>query len=193
MDHKNDSKNINNIDLLDKFNKRNSVAFGEVYSIFYDDLLHYAVSLYYDTVIDPQDAVHDTFVKLWQARNTQFDQLIDLKAYVFITLKNDFNYFLKRNTTVDKYKKYKQQNEDLFEYNIVESELFGYFNNILHLVPKESAEILRLFFEGWSTDEIALMLNKSKQTIYNKKHEAINKLKMKLPKNKLLLLTTILN
>lgn len=188
-----DSKNRNDVDLLERFNKRDRVAFGEVYSIFYEDLLHYALSLYDEKPIDPQDAVHDTFIKLWRTTTTKFDKLIDIKGYIFVTLKNDFNYYLKRNLTADKYKEHKQRNEDVFEYNIVESELFGYFNNILELLPKDSADILRLFFDGWDTDEIAKILNKSKQTIYNKKYEAIAILKTKLSKNEFLSLLLLIH
>lgn len=68
-----DSKNKNDVDLLERFNKRDRAAFGEVYSIFYEDLLLYALSLYDEKSVDPQDAVHDTFMKLWRTTTTKFD------------------------------------------------------------------------------------------------------------------------
>lgn len=58
--------------LLERFNKRDIPAFGEVYSLYYDDLFYYALKLYENTNIEPQDAVHDTFLKLWQQSETKF-------------------------------------------------------------------------------------------------------------------------
>lgn len=77
--------------LLERFNKRDIPAFGEVYSLYYDDLFYYALKLYENTNIEPQDAVHDTFLKLWQQSETKFKSQGDLKAYLFVVIRNDFN------------------------------------------------------------------------------------------------------
>lgn len=69
------------------------------------------------------------------------------------------------------------------------SELRGNCKYILGLLPEECAEVLRLFFEGLNTEEIALKLGKTKQTIYNKKHEAISILKKKISKEDIFLIT----
>ena len=67
--------------------------------------------------------------------------------------------------------------KDQFEVDIIESETLSTFHHIL-----------KLFINGWKAEEIAQKLGKNKQTIYNKKSEAIAYLKNKLSKDSLLLL-----
>ena len=179
--------------LLERFNKRDIPAFGEVYSLYYDDLFYYALKLYENTNIEPQDAVHDTFLKLWQQAETRFKSQGDLKAYLFVVIRNDFNQFIRHNHYVEEYKKYEIQNTRTIEFDILESELRGNCEYILGLLPEECAEVLRLFFEGLNTEEVALKLGKTKQTIYNKKHEAISILKKKISKEDIFLITLFLS
>ena len=179
-------------DLLKKINRRDVVAFGEVYWIFYDDLFYYALKLYENTSVEPQDAVHDAFLKLWQMPNAKFDSLVDLKAYLFVVIRNDFNQFVRHSHYVEEHRKYELENTRTFEFDILESELRGSCEHILELLPQECAEIFRLFFEGLNTDEIALKLGKTKQTIYNKKHEAIAILKKKISREDIFFLILFL-
>ncbi len=178
---------------MERFNKRDIPAFGEVYSLYYDDLFYYALKLYENTNIEPQDAVHDTFLKLWQQAETKFKSQGDLKAYLFVVIRNDFNQFIRHNHYVEEYKKYEIQNTRTIEFDILESELRGNCEYILGLLPEECAEVLRLFFEGLNTEEVALKLGKTKQTIYNKKHEAISILKKKISKEDIFLITLFLS
>ena len=94
---------------------------------------------------------------------------------------------------MEEYKKYEIQNTRTIEFDILESELRGNCEYILGLLPEECAEVLRLFFEGLNTEEVALKLGKTKQTIYNKKHEAISILKKKISKEDIFLITLFLS
>ncbi|WP_256159265.1 RNA polymerase sigma factor [Butyricimonas paravirosa] len=185
-------KIVDTDNLLNKFNERDIVAFGKMYSLFYDDLFYYALKLYVNTRIEPQDAVHDAFLKLWQMPKTVFKTLVELKAYLFVIIRNDFKQFIRHSFYVEQYKKYELENTRACEFDILESELRGRCEHILGLLPRECAEIFRLFFEGLNTDEIALKLGKTKQTIYNKKHEAISILKKKISKEDIFLLMLFL-
>ena len=171
---------ITDIDnLLAKFNDREVVAFKEIYSMFYDDLFYYALKLYENTDIEPQDAVHDTFLNLWKLTRTKFDSMAGLKAYLFVAIRNEFNQNVRHRYYVERYKKQELETR-VHEYDMLESELRGSCRYMLELLPDEYAEILRLFFEGLNTEEIALKLGKSTQQIYKKKRDIIAILRKKV-------------
>lgn len=186
------SLNKENNDLIHQFNCRINEALSEVYLMFYNELHYYAIGLYQGTAVDPCDAIHDVFLSLWQS-NTKFEELINIKAYLFISIRNSFRQFLSKNKSIDKFKEFKQYNNELFAIDVIESEVLSTIHQVLRLLPQESAEILQLFFDGWDIDEIATKLNKTKRTIYNKKSDAIAILRNKLPKDKLLIFMLLIN
>ena len=182
---------INETDLLERFNNRDNTALEQVYRLYYDDLHSFANTLYRDHGGESADAVHDTFLKLWQAKNVHFDKLINIKAYLFITMKNSFKTEKSRKATfygLDE----KEFEKMSFEAEVVESELIAYFHQALQLLPADCATIIRLFLEGYSIDEISEKTGKTKRTIYNKKSEAISLLRSKISKDKLLLFIMML-
>ena len=103
---KNKKQIVGSIDLLSRFNERDIAAFGEIYSLFYDDLFYYALKLYGNTNVEPQDVVHDTFLKLWQFPRTRFESLAGLKAYLFVALRNEFNQCVGHNYYVEELRVY---------------------------------------------------------------------------------------
>lgn len=177
--------------LLSNFNDRVEEDFGKVYSLFYNELFYFAAKLYRNTEVEPRDAIQDVFLSLWQSKSLRFGRLIEIKAYLFVALRNNFKSFLLHHKYVEKYEASQLLGKDSFEANIIESEVLSTFHYILGLLPEESAEILGLFLSGWSAEEIAHKLGKSKQTIYNKKSEAIAWLKDKLSKDTLILLLSL--
>ena len=174
--------------LLKNFNRRIEKDFGKVYSLFYNDLFYFAAKLYQHTEVEPRDAIHDIFLNLWQSASLKFEHLTDIKAYLFVSLRNHFKSYVRHHQYIKEYEASLLLDKDQFEVDIIESETLSPFHHILELLPEESAEILKLFLNGWKAEEIAQKLGKNKQTIYNKKSEAIAYLKNKLSKDSLLLL-----
>ena len=174
--------------LLKNFNRRIEKDFGKVYSLFYNDLFYFTAKLYQHTEVEPRDAIHDVFLNLWQSPSLKFERLTDIKAYLYVSLRNHFKSYIRHHQCVEKYKAGQLLDKDSFEVDIIESETLSTFHHILGLLPEERAEILKLFLNGWKAEEIAQKLGKNKQTIYNKKSEAIAYLKNKLSKDSLLLL-----
>ncbi len=178
--------------LLKNFNRRIEKDFGKVYSLFYNDLFYFTTKLYQHTEVEPRDAIHDVFLNLWQSTSLKFERLTDIKAYLFVSLRNHFKSYIRHNQYIEKYKVDQLLDKDSFEVNIIESETLSTFHYVLGLLPEESAEILKLFLNGWKVEEIAQKLGKNKQTIYNKKSEAITYLKSKLSKDSLLFFFVLL-
>lgn len=177
--------------LLKKFNNREPDAFGMIYSMFYNELQLFTKNLYRSTNEQSSDAIQDVFLSLWRNEN-KFDKLINIKAYLYISIRNNFRSYLNHNKYVIEHQKYSLMDSDMFEIDVLKSELYSAMYEILKIIPEDSADILRLFLNGFNADEIANKLGKNKQTIYNKKTEAISILKNKLSKDKLFLLSLFL-
>ena len=93
--------------------------------------------------------------------------------------------YISKQKVVDKYTKH-ITNDDYFSIIVAENEIYSIVNQALDLLPKDCAEIFNLLLQDWSVIDIAKKLNYSKRTVYNKKDEAINILKKRLHKDKLL-------
>lgn len=175
--------------LLNQFNKREPLAFGEVYNLFYRDFHFYTSSLFENLSVDSHDIIQDIFMDLWQKNNITFDELIKIKAFVIIAIKNKFKNHLRH---LRHEKVYIDNAVKEFEYDVIESELYSIVSEAIGLLPKECGTIFSLYLEGWKPDEIATTLNKKQQTVYNYKQEAISILRKKLPKDKLLIILFLL-
>lgn len=169
-------------DLVSRINNRDMESYGELYSLIFNELYYYASRLYSQTEVDAGDAVQDAFVALCQSPALNFTSIAAVKAYLYVSVHNNFKKYLRHNHHKDRFVDYCLYEADRFEADVYQSELFSMFNHILDLLPEETAEIFRLFFRGWSVEEIADRMGKSKQTVYNIRSQAIAKLRAKLSK-----------
>lgn len=182
--------NNENYLLLKGFNDRELPAFESVYSILYDDLHHYAKMLYYDTGVEACDVVHDSFIQLWDSKQ-KFEALINIKAFVLVSLKNSFKNYVSRQKYRDRQLK-NYLDDDHFVVQVAETEIYSLINEAIDLLPEECVKVIKLTLEGWDIKEIACKLGKKDSTIYNQRREALKILKQKLPKEKLFLLLLML-
>lgn len=181
------NKNKNNeLYVLERFNRREAEAFGKVYSLFYTELIHFTTKLYSDTEVTPSDVIHDIFVNLWQSEKQVFNDLINIKAYIYKSIKNSFSNYIRHKKYIDKYRSEIITDNDTFTVEIIESEVCSLVNQALDMLPSDCAEIVKLYIEGWDIKEISDNLNIPKRTVYNRKNEAITILKLKNKSGKLL-------
>lgn len=186
-----DKNRLEEIDLLKRFNHRESIAFGEVYSLFYRELSVYAASLYRDAIMQPEDVVHDVFIHLWLS-SMKFEQVINIKAYIYVSIKNGFKNYLAHHTHVVKYTKQVSIDED-FGIDVMESEFYSLIDESIKVLPKSYAEVIDLYLKDWKLGEIAEKLKKSDQYVYNTKNKAISILRKKLDRDKLLIISILLS
>lgn len=179
--------------LLLRFNNRDNLAFCKVYEIVYDELFHFTSSIYKDTEIVASDVIHDIFIKLWESRSVKFDNILSLKGYIYISIKNKFRDYISHCKIKDKFKNNIRHNDDFLLSQIVESETLSIISEAINILPKECAKVFKLFIDGWNVKDIAIKLKKSQSTVYAQKQEAINILKNKLSKDKFLLIMTIIS
>lgn len=172
--------------LLDQFNKRETAAFGEVYAMFYNELFHFTSKLYKETEVAASDIIHDIFIHLWQNSKQQFNDLVNIKAYIYVSIRNGFRNYLTHKKCIERHKHTALLNNERFILQVAESELFSILEEAMDLLPKDCAQVLRYYLEGWDIKEISIKTGKPERTVYNKKNEAIAILKTKFPKNRLL-------
>lgn len=173
--------------LLNDFNSRNPSAFSYIYNKYYKEFHLYAASLYVNTIVESKDAVQDVFMHILKNETITFKGIINIKAYVIIMLKNRFRNYIQHMECERRYNERLTDVDETFEIDILENSLYTIAEEMLSLLPSDSAEILRLYIDGWKPEEIAQKLSKPIQTIYNKKSEAIVFLRNKATKEKLLI------
>lgn len=183
---------LNNTDLVERFNRRDIEALGNVYHLLYHNLFYYASKLYEGTQVYSGDIIHDAFLSLWNSSRNDFKTLMDIKGYLLVSIKNIRKNLSIHTKYVEQYAERQALADDRFKTDVIEADIFTLFHQALKLLPDDSAEILELFFQGWKADEIAEKLGKTKKTIYNKKSEALSELKRKMPKDSILLLLPFL-
>lgn len=183
----------NELLLLEKFNNRDCVAFGTVYNMFYDDLFYYTSKIYRGTELSAYDIIQDIFLNLWEMKRQKFSGLNNIKAYLFVSIKNNFKDYLKHKKSKDKYKFDVAMDEDLFVAEIMEMEVFSFLNEAVNALPSECCKVIKSYLEGYETKEIAQRLNKTESTVYNQKKAAIDQLKKNLPKDKMLIIIMLLH
>lgn len=173
----------NNRLLLEKFNCRDRSAFGQVYSMYYNELYYYTSNLYKNSSVDACDIIQDVFVKIWQSPKRKFDKLEGIKAYLYVSIKNSYKNFYVHNKLTHKFNRTLAEDDDLFIVQAVESEIFSVVPNLLNILPQECAKSFKMFIEGWEINEIAEELGKKRSTIYNQRQEAISILKKYMKKS----------
>lgn len=176
----------NELELLKKFNNRESLAFGEVYLLYHKELNLYTSSLYRGTTIASEDVIHDIFINIWQS-DIKFEKLINIKAYMYISIKNGFKNHIAHNTHVSTYKKH-IETESNFLIDMTEAELYSFIRETLDDLPIKYKEVLMLYIKGWRSGEIALHLGRTKQNVYNIKNEGIKILKKRSDKYLIILM-----
>lgn len=167
-------------DLLNLFNKKDRFAVGEVYLKYHKELIIYASSLYRGTEVSAEDVVHDVFVNICNLRS-DFTTLESVKAYAYVSIKNKFKNYISHNKHIEAYVE-KVQNDEDYDIDVLESELYSFAYEALKVLPKLHADVLKLYIDGWKLPDIAVELDKTENHIYKIKHDAIQILKKKISK-----------
>ena len=123
---------------------------------------------------DTEDLVQNTFIKLMND-GTVFESQEHEKAWLIRTAtnlcKDHFRHWWSKTVGMDKIP------EDAVEYSF---DTDGTYEMIMSLPPKYKTVIYLYYYEGYSTAEIAKMLNKNHSTIRSHLHNARKLLKIKM-------------
>jgi RNA polymerase sigma-70 factor (family 1) len=177
------------IELAEDFKKGDQRAFKEVFGRFYRPLLLFAISIVHNEQ-EAEDIVAGTMTKLWKIHQN-FDSLVNIRAFLYITVRNQCFNFLEREKVKSRYTteaKYLQQGESekfVLEW-MVEMELLEMIRREIDGLSPQRRMVLTLsFFENMSNREIADKMQLSVNTIEATKTRAIQQLKIIIFKKKL--------
>lgn len=184
----------NDKELLTLFNERNSGAFGEVYSLFYKELVLYTEYIFMGTSHSAEDVIHDVFFNLWDNKKNKFDSLVKIKSFILVSIKNARKNYAKHQEYVDKlHSSPYEANFTSEQAEVLEFEVYSHIDEYLSVLPEDNAKIFKLYLNHYSPKEIAEVMGYSIQTVYNKKHESVGILRKHLTADKFiqLLIMTI--
>jgi len=185
-------------DIIDSFKKGGPEALQSLLKQFYSPLCLFAERLLADRAA-AEDIVGESFIKLWNKR-TNFESTQNIKAFMYITVRNACLNHLKQSKRESLSKKqlaYLTGEKEEFVLNeMIRAEVLKEIMQEINKLPEQCRKVLKLgYLEGLKNQEIADLMNISVHTVKNQKARAIQLLKIRLRDRDLmafLLLCTLL-
>lgn len=170
-------------DIIVSFKKGDPDALQSLLKQFYNPLCLFAERLLADRAA-AEDIVGESFIKLWHKR-TDFETVQNIKAFMYITVRNACLNYLKqskRDSLSKKQLAYLTGEKEEFVLNeMIRAEVLKEIMNEINNLPEQCGKVLKLgYLEGLKNQEIANLLNISVHTVKNQKARAIQLLKLRL-------------
>lgn len=165
---------------MDELVKANEKALTHFFKLHAKSVVFFTNRLINDKQ-EAEDIVASCFAKLWERRST-FETADHIKSFLYQSCRNaclDYLRHLKVKTTVqDQFYKQLLDSEETILLQIIRSEILDELNREIELLPDNYREVFkRLYFDQQKTDEIAMQLGLSVQTVRNYKTRAVELLK----------------
>jgi RNA polymerase sigma-70 factor (ECF subfamily) len=128
--------------------------------------------------------------KLW-SRYPNFDSLVNIRAFLYITTRNSCLDYLKFNRRRGKAKedlaRLMGEDEDTVLSRLVKAELFESIREEIENLPPQRKTVFKMFYiDDLSMEEIANKLKTTQSTVRGNKFQAIEQLKKSLSGKKIL-------
>jgi RNA polymerase sigma-70 factor (ECF subfamily) len=170
-------------DIIVSFRKGGPEALQSLLKQFYSPLCLFADRLLADSAA-AEDIVGESFIKLWNKR-TDFESLQNIKAFMYITVRNACLNHLKqakRDSLSKKQLAYLTGEKEEFVLNeMIRAEVLKEIMREINNLPEQCGKVLKMgYLEGLKNQEIADLLNISVHTVKNQKARGIQLLKIRL-------------
>lgn len=173
--------NSNSIQISNDYEVMSSFRLGERSSLefivrrFQRELIFFANNIIHRDEV-AEEIVDDIFIKVWQ-RRADFETLLSLKSFLYISVKNACLDYLKspKNKPLEDISEisFELPSADNIEANIIYAELVSLIYREANKLPKKQQQVFLMFYiEGLTMDEIASRLNISSNAVYINKYEA---------------------
>ena len=154
-------------------------AFKSIFDLFNKRLLYLAREIVPDAAV-AEDLVQEAFVKLWDRREN-FADLVAIKAFLYLCVKNSCRNEYKHAKVVDKY--LSRQGAPIEEHvvisKIIEAEVFSGLYDAIERLPSGCRDVIYLgYFAEMSNQEVADALNVSINTVKTQKLRALRNLRI---------------
>lgn len=155
-------------------------ALSFYFKLYAKSLVFFATRLVSDQH-EAEDIVADCFVKVWERRKT-FQTEENIKAFLYISCRNACLDYLRRlkvkSLAQQSYFNQREPGDDGILNNIITAEVLAILSDEITQLPDNYREVFKLmYFDLKKTDEIAVQLGLSVQTVRNYKVRAIALLK----------------
>lgn len=170
-------------DIIISLQKGTPEALQHLLKLYYGPLCLFANRLLKDSAA-AEDVVGESFIKLWTKR-ANFDDLQNVKAFLYITVRHaSLNYLKrqKRNALTQKQLAYLSDEKEEFVLNeMIRAEVLQVIMHEIEKLPDQCKKVAKLgYLEGLKNQQIADLLHISVHTVKNQKARAIQLLKIKL-------------
>ncbi|MBO9204633.1 MULTISPECIES: RNA polymerase sigma factor [Niastella] len=175
--------------LVKRFNEGDARAMNEVYNMYFKHLYHFAWRITQNAPEAEDIAV--VTLEILLRRNADFVTMTNIKAFLFITVKNKCLKYLdatKRHQASEKeLGTLQDEKDDYILAQMVRSEfLMEVYKEIENLPPIRKTVFKLLFIDGLDSQEIARQLNMTPAAVYVNKNKALKQLRNVLFDRKLL-------
>jgi RNA polymerase sigma factor (sigma-70 family) len=165
------------------FREGDKDALAEIYSDFVGVLYNYGYQICQDPFV-VQDAIQDLFVDLWRMRATLSDAQ-SVKFYLFRSLRRRLHKAIEAQRSTTHFEDNFGLSATLKEEETIDEAEYAQKIKQLHqhitTLPPRQVEAIRLrFFEGFSLEQIADMMDMNEQSVRNSINRAIQKLRSTL-------------
>jgi RNA polymerase sigma-70 factor (family 1) len=172
-------------DIISKFHEGDEAAVRQIYDLHYRAICYFAEQLTSDRA-EAEDIAVNTFIKLLNKR-TEFDNLTDIKSFLYTAARNACFDFLRRNKVKDKLGRelaFLSEPDQLFgEQEMIISKVLQVIYAEVEKLPGQCKQVFKLvFMEGKSTAAVASEMSISTQTVLNQKNKALHALRLTLQK-----------
>lgn len=151
------------------------VFFKENFSKFHAFALHFIKDSHVS-----EDIVQETFIAVWEAKDTRYASPLMLQAYIYRTIRNKTLNYLKHLKIHEQYtQEYIREieSEHYLNQSVMEEELHhALYTAIQHLSP-QCQRVILLHLEGKSNQEIAEEMSLSMPTVKSHKMVAYKELR----------------
>lgn len=188
----NDVSSADDLALIRQIKAGNKMAFNTLFDRYWQDLYAFAFSLYKQKdLVD--DCLQEVFAAIWERRDSQ--EIKNPKAYLFQAV---------RFQVASQIRKIKLDEStdaiinslnyaDKIQHQIDLKELQHQIDGVVEGLPRRCAEIFRMSrFDHLSNKEIAAQLRISIRSVENQITTALQKIRVRLHKDSLILLFTLL-
>jgi len=180
----------NDAEIWDAFRLGDKTAYGKIYELYFDALYAYGKKFLLDSA-QVEDAIQDLFINLWRSK-ARLSAVDNIKYYLFRSLRRDIHRISEKDKTLEKIdfdSFLVNQDHPADESATSDSDLLQRLTSILENLPKRKLEAITLrYFENFSIEEIAVIMDVSEKTVRNTLHNSM----ILLRKNSKLLYTLIL-
>jgi RNA polymerase sigma-70 factor (family 1) len=172
-------------DIISKFHEGDEAAVRHVYHLHYRPICYFAEQLVNDKA-EAEDIAVNSFIKLLNKR-ADFDNLTDIKSFLYTAARNACFDLLRRNKVKDKLGRelayLSAPDEQFGEHEMIIAKVLQVIYAEAEKLPGQCKQVFKLIFiEGKSTAVVASEMNLSPQTVLNQKNKALQALRLNLHK-----------